>query len=243
MQILRLLFAFLILTGLFSFIYLWFLHMDFISKEKESPLDYLKSNILKPFYNWQCPVAGDNSTCSLPKIFMISARSKEEKKYSKDSWKNQNINLIDTQEISSLMTDHFVCKEASWSNRLFSIYQRVFREILNNYAGDDDFIFVEDDVVLLDFKEFKAETCMARKGKLHFYSFYKPSSQVSCLYHHGTPCYYINRQFMEHLAKSVAMEDLCRLPIDLYIASSGPWYSTTKSIIKHTGTRLSSIGT
>ena len=215
--------------------------MGFVGRQKESPFDHLSSLLLKPYYKLKCPKItnknGNLSNCALPKIFIISARPEKEKRQAQSSWKKGQINVIDTKEISNLITDHSICRKESWSNRLFSIYQRVFRDVLNKYTEDEDFIFVEDDVFLLDHKSLRRETCMAREAHLQFYSFYRPASQQSCLYHHGTPCFYVQRQFVEHLAKSVPVREFCRLPIDMYIASIGPWYSTTKMIVQHNTTK------
>ena len=228
-------FLLMILT-LSSLTYLWSLHVDFVDKQKESPFDHWKTTLLNPLFQLRCPVSQGTSNCSSPKIFMISARPEHQRRSSWESWKNHGVNMIDTKRISDLITDNSICKKQTWSNRLFSIYQKVFRDVLKKYTEDKDFIFVEDDVVLVDLREIMAEICMAQKLEFGFYSFYKPQSQKSCLYHHGTLCFYISRSYLEHLAKYVDQRDFCRLPIDIYIASSGPWYSTTKIIVKHNAT-------
>lgn len=231
-------FIFIIFLALCSSIYLWYLHMTYVRRQQESPFDHLPSLLLKPFYRLKCPKISDKavSNCSLPKIFMISARPDEERRFTQKSWKEQNIKVIDTKEISTFITDHSICQEETWSNRLFLIYQRVFRDVLNKYADDEDFIFIEDDVLLLDSKSFKVETCVIRNSKLEFYSFHNAPSQQSCLYHHGTLSFYTSRTFLEHLAKSVPVRELCRLPIDIYIASTGPWFSTLTRIVRHNAT-------
>ena len=232
-------FIFIIFLALCSSIYLWYLHMTYVRRQRESPFDHLPSLLLKPYYKLKCPKTSHFavSNCSLPRIFMINARPDEESRFAKESWKEQNYKLIDTKQISTFITDHSICYKETWSNRLFSIYQRVFRDILNKYADDEDFIFIEDDVLLLDSKSFREEACMARNSQLEFYSFHKAPSQQSCLYHHGTLSFYTSRTFLEHLAKSVPVRELCRLPIDIYIASTGPWFSTLTRIVKHNATR------
>ena len=229
---------FVLLLAVCNCIYLWQLHMTYVRRQTESPFDHLSSTLLKPYYTFKCPRLSDDAVfnCSLPKIFMISARPDAARRPAQMSWKDEDIELIDTKEISRLITDNSVCSKRTWSNRLFSIYQRVFRDILKKHSHDEGFIFIEDDILLLDSKSFRAEACMAQNSKLQFYSFYKPTSQQSCLYHHGTLCFYVNREFLEHLAMSVPVRELCRLPVDIYLASTGPWFSTLKMIVKHNAT-------
>jgi len=232
------LFVFVLLVALCNCIYLWQLHMTYVRRQKESPFDHLSSTLLKPYYTFKCPRLSNDAVfkCSLPKIFKISARPDAETQPAQMSWKDENVEVIDTKEISRLITDNSICSKMTWSNRLFSIYQRVFRDILKKHSDDQGFIFIEDDVLLLDRKSFRTEACMAQDSKLQFYSFYRPTSQQSCLYHHGALCFYVNREFLEHLAMFVPAREFCRLPIDIYLASTGPWFSTLKMIVKHNAT-------
>jgi len=238
------LFVFVLLVALCNCIYLWQLHMTYVRRQTESPFDHLSSTLWKPYYLFKCPRLSNDAVVkrSLPKIFRISARPDAETQAAQMSWKDENVEVIDTKEISRLITDNSICSKMTWSNRLFSIYQRVFRDILKKHSDDQGFIFIEDDVLLLDRKSFRTEACMAQDSKLQFYSFYRPTSQQSCLYNHGTLCFYVNREFLEHLAIFVPVREFCRLPIDMYLASIGPWFSTSKMIVKHNATaRFSGI--
>ena len=88
---------------------------------------------------------------------------------------------------------------------------------------------------MLNFDKLHSETCSARENNLQFFSFYRPKSQgKSCVYEHGTVAFYISREMMEQLEK-VDKRVYCRLPIDMYIAARGPWFSTTQDIVDHTG--------
>ena len=108
---------------------------------------------------------------------------------------------------------------------------------LADYDDEKDFIFVEDDVQLLDFDKLHSETCSARENNLQFFSFFHPMSQgKSCVYEHGMLAFYISREMMEQLVE-VDKRVYCRLPIDMYIAARGPWFSTRQDIVKHTGKR------
>lgn len=216
---------------------MWFFHVHyFVNKQKESPFDHLTAKLFKPYYSLRCPGVNQHShlNCTLPKMFMISARPEAERRQSQTSWSHHNVNRIDTGSLSRNLTTHSECSKPTWSNRLFSIYRTVFRDILGNNMDDKDFIFIEDDVLLMDFESLQKETCLARQNRLQFYSFFKPSAQgQSCLYQHGTLAFYANHHFLHHLTHDVSQSKLCRLPIDMYIASIGPWYSTTKEIVKH----------
>ena len=216
---------------------MWFCHVHyFVNKQKESPFDHFTSKLFKPYYLLRCPDVNQHSylNCTLPKMFMISARPEEERQESQASWSYHNVNRIDTRSLSTNLTLHPECSKLTWSNRLFSIYRAVFKDVLESSMDEKDFIFIEDDVLLLDFESLQKEACLARQDELPFYSFYKPSAQGrSCLYQHGTLAFYANHQFLHHLTNDVSKSKLCRLPIDMYIASIGPWYSTTKDIVKH----------
>ena len=226
----------LVLSGIY---YIWRIHLGYVEKQMESPFDYVASTLLKPIYNLRCPKASKTETtnCILPKLFMISGRPFEERVHAYNSWLAHGVEIIDTKELSLWLLTHTDCKRKTFGNRLFRIYQKVFTDIFKKYPTDKDFIFIEDDVLLIDFESLKAEACMARRRNLRFYSFFQPSAQQSCLYHHGTLAFYINRSFLKHLATDVSKPELCRLPIDIYIAKHGPWYSTTKTIVKHNATR------
>ena len=56
--------------------------------------------------------------------------------------------------------------------RIFYVYKEVFRSILEKYSHDKEFIFIEDDAMIVDFHKFHSEVCSARMNNLQFYSFY-----------------------------------------------------------------------
>ena len=127
------------------------------------------------------------------------------------------------------------CPETGHFQRIFYAYKKVFKAVLSEYPDDKDFIFIEDDVQLLDFQKLHSETCMARMKGLQFYSLYHtPSQNSSCVYEWGTQAFYIRRRQTEKFA-AVDNFVYCRLPIDMYIASLGPWFSTTSDVVAHTG--------
>ena len=70
------------------------------------------------------------------------------------------------------------CPETGHFQRVFHAYINVFRDVLAKYPYDEDFIFIEDDVLLRNFQELHLELCMVKKNGLLFYSFYHPESQV-----------------------------------------------------------------
>lgn len=224
-----------ILVTIFS---LWCVHIDYVMNELQSPLDHLPSNVMKPFYRLQCPDMSENLMCEMPKMFMISARPKEERIHSALSWDSQKIYFVNTTSLSrNYVKSNTECAKKTFGNRLFYVYRKVFKETLKKYPNDPDFIFVEDDVVLLDFGLLKSETCHARFHELAFYSFGRTESQGdSCVYEFGTVAFFIRRDLMEHLSL-VGPDQFCRKPIDMYIAAAGPWFASIRDIVKHNATK------
>ena len=210
-------------------------HWYYVYSQMESPLDHLPSNLLKPFYRFQCPIMSQKKDCSLPKLLMVSARPLDRRLAAYSSWLPYQVVFINTTAWSREFARTGECSEESFPNRLFYVYKGVFRTVLADYDDEKDFIFVEDDVQLLDFDKLHSETCSARENNLQFFSFFRPKSQgKSCVYEHGTVAFYISREMMEQLVE-VDKRVYCRLPIDMYIAARGPWFSTRQDIVKHTG--------
>ena len=65
------------------------------------------------------------------------------------------------------------------AQRVFYVYKEVFRTVLVEYQHDKDFIFIEDDAKIVNFRKFHSEVCSAGKNELQFYSFYHTDNQVS----------------------------------------------------------------
>ena len=71
------------------------------------------------------------------------------------------------------------CPETGHFQRIFYAYKEVFKSVLFEYPEDEDFIFIEDDVHLLNFQTLHSEVCTARRDGLQFYSFYRTPSQAN----------------------------------------------------------------
>ena len=54
----------------------------------------------------------------------------------------------------------------------------LLRAVLDEYRDDEDFVFIEDDAKILNFRKFHSKVCSARRSALQFYSFYRTSLQV-----------------------------------------------------------------
>ena len=213
-----------------------------ICTKKECIFHHIQSNILKPFYMFSCPKTllvnpGVNSTCSvLPLMVMISARPIEQRLKPIYSWRNLDLMVFNT---TSLDKSAFKCSKITFSNKLFNIYLYVFASILETYPNQEDFIFVEDDAELVDGDKLKMESCVARQYQYMFYSLFRTQRQQdSCMYQHGTVAFYAKRQFINTLLDSVDARTVCSIPIDMYIAMRGPWYTTSKNIIIHNSKRF-----
>lgn len=112
---------------------------------------------------------------------MISARPLEEREKAFDSWASHDVIVFDTKDISKDFNKHHSdCPETGHFQRVFHAYIEVFKAILAKYPDDEDFIFLEDDVLLRNFQQLHSELCMARRNRLQFYSFYHAEKQVCC---------------------------------------------------------------
>ena len=60
------------------------------------------------------------------------------------------------------------------------------------------------------------------------------------MYEWGTQTFYIRRRQAEKFA-AVDKFVYCRLPIDMYIATLGPWFSSTSDVVEHTGRKQTVI--
>ena len=210
-------------------------------------LDHLQSTILKPYFKLSCPDVTkwsrnhinknyDLSCTVLPQIIMITARPLERRLNAFRSWSKQDLNLVNT---TFLGNSSLQCSTITWSNKLFAIYLEVFSHVLWTYSNHTDFIFVEDDVHLLDADQMHVETCMARFYKYEFYSFFRTESQGdSCMYQYGTEAFYVTRKFIETILADIDTKTRCRIAIDMYIAAHGPWYATRNYLVRHNSSRF-----
>jgi hypothetical protein len=133
------------------------------------------------------------------------------------------------------------------------------------------FVILEDDVVLLDPTRFLAELKWAIDNDVGFYSFQlllpeylaaakdQPSTTFnaslldanldttlsslrhrSCVYQFSTTAQVFSRRLAQQIIDADT-DSFCRLPIDMYIARAGPWYSTVHAVTRHVGKRLSLV--
>ena len=54
------------------------------------------------------------------------------------------------------------------------------------------------------------------------------------MYEYGMVTFYIRRELVENLA-AVDKFIYCRIPIDTYISSMGPWFASTSAVVEHSG--------
>jgi hypothetical protein len=66
------------------------------------------------------------------------------------------------------------------------------------------------------------------------------SRQRSCVYQFSTTAQVISRRLAQQIVHADT-DSFCRLPIDMYIARAGPWYSTVHAVTRHVGQRLSLV--
>ncbi|KAJ0409985.1 hypothetical protein ATCC90586_009662 [Pythium insidiosum] len=220
----------------------------------ESPLDHAKTTLLSPLYKTRCQRAlrpgdiDDDSFCRQrrPPIVMISARSPEQRLESNASWQalpaDWRPRVLDTKPMSAELADvaRNDCPDRPWAYRLFRIYERVFRQLLNEYPATPNFVLLEDDAILHGAELFATEVCRAQTEGQEFFSLYRATRQNACIYHSGTVAFFISRAMMEYLI-DVPLSSKCRLPIDIFLATSGPWFATMQDIVLHKSTRVKAL--
>jgi hypothetical protein len=267
----------LIIGGVSVVTVLSFLQYKSLQLEQEGgPLDHVRSTIMKPFYNLQCPrltgsnyrstrhgtISSNNNNCTIPRLFIVNGRGNDRPRQAARSWErlggawnNKRMEIMSTSPMLEQMrhqeeenhsqsnpsSSSSSCRQVGkWATRLFRIYQLIFTNVLERFPEDHDFIFVEDDVVLRSPETFHAEICMAKALGVDFYSFYTTPEQGSrCTYEYGTPAFYASANFVKQL-RDLQNDNsvVCRLPIDMYIASVGPWYASRSHSVQHIGTRF-----
>lgn len=147
----------------------------------------------------------------MPRMLMLSARPRlnKERFNSALSWSAQKIEIINTTALTrDYVNTH--CDRITFGNRLFYIYREVFKQVLIKHPEDMDFIFLEDDAVLLDAAALKSETCHARANGLKFYSLFRTKPQgKSCVYEFGMVAFYIRQATFNtcHTHEAVILDD------------------------------------
>lgn len=224
--------------------YLWRMHRSYVSEQKESPFDHVFATLRKTtLWGW-CPTFHVHTQQELavcektPPLFMINGRPRNQRpKASILSWKNvTRLEMIDTSEITRNLTTANKCRHSTWTSRLFQVYQQIFSLVLEKHSSMA-FVFFEDDAVLTSLEDLQREICIAQLNDLTYYSFYTTQLQgSSCIYTHGTCGFYIKRELMKKII-GAPMEDVCRLGIDIYISSIGPWFASQNHAIQHNSQR------
>eukprot|EP00122_Pirum_gemmata_P004064 Pgem_evm1s3686 len=158
----------------------------------------------------------------------------EEKQRAHKTWADKDVEIVDSKAISLEIIEQDVCKpqQLLHHNLVMNTFVEVFKRMLVKYPNDQSFIFLEDDAMCLDYNQFKKELCVAQDLKLSFYSFYKVSTESSCLYEWGLQSFYITRQLTMKFANS-NKAIRCRMENDMLISSWGPFYATTNYIVGH----------
>lgn len=141
-------------------------------------------------------------------------------------------------------------KEASplsFEGILFSVYKRVMADALVFHPNAESFIFAEDDAQLIAPEQFVKEVGVAVQKQYQFYSFFLTGKQQqkggegkepTCFYEHGTVAFLIRRRLMQAIVDADERVSCGRLGIDMFLASRGPWYATTKGPVVHVGKRI-----
>ena len=135
----------------------------------------------------------------------------------------------------------------SFEGILFSVYKRVMADALVFHPNAETFIFVEDDAQLIAAEQFVKEVGVAVQKQYQFYSFFLTGKQQqkggegkepTCFYEHGTVAFLIRRRLMQTIVDADERVSCGRLGIDMFLASRGPWYATTKGPVVHVGKRI-----
>lgn len=217
-------------------------HEGFVREERESPLDHWASAVQQPAYGLFCPKIPNQATTSSTEVpmLMISARPYEQVDHVLHSWTDAGlpVQLVNTTEWS-LSYVNTKCRRQTFGSRLFAVYQRLFQEVLLNRTMDSSHVVVlEDDTLLKDGDALRKEITWAVSHNVDYYSLYATPNSKSCVYSHGTVAQVISRRFAARLVRDVDPVSFCRLPIDLWISTHGPFYVTVHQLVEHVGKRL-----
>lgn len=79
--------------------------------------------------------------------------------------------------------------------------------------------------------------CAAAATAPNFLSLFRLYTQQDCYYVFGTQAFYISRQLMAQTAGE-SLRTTCRMPIDLYFASIGPWPTVDTRLVEHVGSHF-----
>lgn len=249
-------------AGLMMVVLVW--NQQAVWQQREAPLDHAIAAVQKPFWAWTCPVIPDtamdvlqahtNTTTRRVPIAMISARDMTIVQPVYDTWNNNSIlqdiplflhpvQLKNTSEFSRTYVNTR-CQSATFASRLFAVYQHVIAELLHDFPQTRHFILVEDDTVLINATRFVQEVHWAVDvADVDFYSINpfatnNPSlSPSSCVYEFSTTAQIMSRTIMTRILEADT-DSFCRLPIDMFLARAGPWYTSVRPITKHQAKRL-----
>lgn len=149
--------------------------------------------------------------------------------------------------LRSKSSDDTEAQPLSFEGILFSVYKRVMADALVFHPNAESFIFAEDDAKLIAAEQFVKEVGVAVQKQYQFYSFFLTGKQQqkggegkepTCFYEHGTVAFLIKRRLMQAIVDANERVSCGRLGIDMFLASRGPWYATTKGPVVHVGKRI-----
>jgi hypothetical protein len=207
-----------------------------IRQEQESPFDFVQTTVLSPIYSAVCPQSQRQCTVNFT-LYVLNARPLENTTFS--DWNNSllssgshRLEILNTTGMSRAYKNTR-CAKLQWHHRLNFVYQSVFRQVMQDNPENEGFFFTEDDAVLENWAGYHEEACIAQS--FEFYSFFKTSG-TTCIYRHGTVAFYIKKSLMMRFI-NVDSSTFCRLPIDMFFASLGPWYTSINSTVTHRNKR------
>ena len=219
------------------------LHLSFVVLDERRTI-HLRSNLMKPFYKFDCPsFAPVSPPKKVVQMFLIGGRENSTRQLAVQSWPSASLIDVNTTSLSRDLLDPNKnvnpCPDRSFENALVAVYLKVFTDVLNHskWTEHDTFMFVEDDVVLLEWAWLQSEVAAAMERSVDFYSLYKPPNSTDCIYNWGTQAFTISRAFMRTLV-ALDQHTRCIHEIDMIIASMGPFYVTQREIVRHIGQRL-----
>jgi hypothetical protein len=219
------------------------LHLSFVVLDERLTL-HLRSNLMKPFYLFECPpFAPVSPTKKVVPMFLIGGRDNSTRQLALQSWPSASLIAVNTSSLSRDLLDPNKsvnpCTNRSFENALVAVYLKVFTDVLNHskWTKHDIFMFVEDDVVLLEWAWLQLEVAAAMERSADFYSLYKTPNSTNCIYNWGTQAFTFSRAFMRTLV-ALDQHKRCMHAIDMIIASMGPFYVTQREIVRHIGQRL-----
>jgi hypothetical protein len=163
---------------------------------------------------------------TIPPIILLNGRKDS---WTKNSWGNFNITIFHPEAF-------YVNKEVLplWETRLSLVYIHALNYAFEHFESDN-FIFLEDDVDILDESLLMCYIRNVVTSDEDFYSFYN-CNRKDIVYEWGTQMFYVKRSYIKEIIRLSLSRP--NIPFDIVISEGGNRKKASRSVIHHNGSRM-----